>query len=323
MQVLADSMIRELMSGGSIAIDPKPEDVQIQSASVDLRLDKIYRLVAKNGVIDIARPDDVAYEEVRQNDGEWVMRPRELYFFKTIERIKFGRSVTRMHISPRSSLARAMVETTPFVGGSSHWVEYPEVRHEIFGTIKSHVFNVALRRGDRIAQAVFLSDGGEENTINLTAEEFQVPRSLSEKFYISDVSKMDLFEKERMKEFLIFPGRTAKVLAKEDFDYSNGNKAAIVMFRGGGIATGYANMANYAMGFSDSPCGVTPLSTGWAPFVDPGYVGKLYGFIADNGMPKTVKAGDKVITMVEYGVKGKVRRLYGSKELGSHYAKKN
>lgn len=321
MQILADSMIKKLMDEGKITVDPKPGEKQMQPASIDLTLDSIYRLMGDGGVIDPMDPGSFHYDEVHPTMGSWTLKPGDLHFFKTAETVGFGGKAVKSYIAPRSSMARSMVETVPMSGEVPHWMSEPS-RDKIFGTLMSHSFRVSLKKGDRIASAVFFAEGGEERKRDLTADYFETPKDKVGVIDLDKLAKMKPFKPEHSRMIVVDKGKTAKVTTMESFDYSNGKTAGIVSFRGGGVLTNYGNMANYMMGLANTPNGTTPLSTGWAPLVDPGYVGKLSGFLAYYGMPKMLKSGDKVMTITEYGMKGKVERLYGGKNLGSHYQTK-
>ena len=107
MQILADSLIRKLMSNGSIEIDPKPGPEQMQPASVDLRIGQLKRIRADRDHIDISDGEPLNYDPVPAYNNEWTLEPGQLYFFETIERLDVRRGVHEMYVAPRSSLATA------------------------------------------------------------------------------------------------------------------------------------------------------------------------------------------------------------------------
>lgn len=305
MQILADSMIRRLMDEGQIKIDPAPTEKQMQPASVDLTLWKLYRTAYERmdtdrGLVKFRR------EEVRPVDGEYLIMPDEGYVFVTRERIDTGDGVHAVHIAPRSSMARSMVSLiTGSVG--HHLLNENGLHSRVYGIIRSHAFPIKIRQGERIAQAVFIANSKEKvRPVVLHAGGFMAPK---EPVGVVDiglgVKEAEMYENLDLDQFIIGHGGMLKFSTRESLDYSDGGRAAIVAYNGGRV---------------DSDIGPASLNTGWAPFVDPGYKGKLSGIIMGTPVRKKVGIGSEVVLMYEFKVKGKVEKLYGSKNLGSHYS---
>ena len=76
--ILSDKTIRTLLAGGQLDISPL-EDIQIQPASVDIRLGDSFRLMEADGQIQMDAP--IAYREVKAE--RFVLQPGQFVLATT------------------------------------------------------------------------------------------------------------------------------------------------------------------------------------------------------------------------------------------------
>lgn len=105
--VLSDRSIREELKAGRIVIDPLNDDA-IQPSSVDLRLDRVFRVFRKDkrSQIDVREPSEGFTERVEVEEGTpFVIRPGELVLANTLETIALPTDIVA-RLDGRSSLGR-------------------------------------------------------------------------------------------------------------------------------------------------------------------------------------------------------------------------
>jgi dCTP deaminase len=136
--------------GHEIQIDPVPDDVQMQPASIDLRLgDEFLTFFAEETVLDVARAglDDVVYEH---RGDTFILRPGAFVLATTLETVTLGPAVLA-RVEGRSSLGRlglAVHITAGFID--------PGFSGKITLELYNHNPNaICLRKGMRICQIVF------------------------------------------------------------------------------------------------------------------------------------------------------------------------
>lgn len=144
--ILSDKTIRELMKQGRLSVNPI-DDVQVQPASVDLRLgDHFLRVKHPEGVM-IQLSEKPKYEDVVSD--EIIIPPRTYILATTREYVKLPDDVAAF-VQGRSSLGRMGV----FLQNSG-WVD-PGFEGEItFGLFNANDVPVKLTSGVRICQLVF------------------------------------------------------------------------------------------------------------------------------------------------------------------------
>src|SRR3712207_3183054 len=87
--ILSDRSIREELAAGRIVIDPLDES-HIQPSSVDLRLDRYFRVFLNHHtqVIDVKKPHDDLTEAVEIDpDKAFILHPGEFVLGSTYERV--------------------------------------------------------------------------------------------------------------------------------------------------------------------------------------------------------------------------------------------
>ncbi|MGH1349381.1 MAG: dCTP deaminase [Methyloligellaceae bacterium] len=127
--ILSDGDIITRIEKGEIAIDPAPNEVEIQGASVDLRLGNNFRLFSMHtgSHIDLWQPreqlaktiDNVMIDEVTIGDDEaFYLHPGELVLGATLEKVTISDSLCGI-LNGRSSLARLGL----MVHATAHFVD--------------------------------------------------------------------------------------------------------------------------------------------------------------------------------------------------------
>ena len=105
MTVLNDIKIKEYLGSGKIGINPEPEDIQIQPASVDLRLDTKYVYYAQETPLDTRRK----YKDVnrREFNKEFplILEPFQFMLCQTLESVKIPDDLLA-RVEGRSSIGR-------------------------------------------------------------------------------------------------------------------------------------------------------------------------------------------------------------------------
>lgn len=107
MTVLSDRTIKEELAAGRLAIDPLDED-DIQPASVDLRLDRVFRIfrVTRRPYVDVRRPMEDLTELVSIEDDEpFIIQPGAFVLGSTLETVTLPDDIVA-RVDGRSSLGR-------------------------------------------------------------------------------------------------------------------------------------------------------------------------------------------------------------------------
>jgi dCTP deaminase len=105
--ILSDRTIREQLAAGRIGIDPL-DDSCIQPSSVDLRLDKLFRVFLNHtmSVIDVRKDLSDLTQEVEIADGDaFILHPGEFVLGSTSEKVSLPDDVVA-RIEGKSSLGR-------------------------------------------------------------------------------------------------------------------------------------------------------------------------------------------------------------------------
>ena len=105
--ILSDRTIREQLAAGRIAIEPLDESC-VQPSSVDLRLDKLFRVFLNHtmSVIDVKRDlSDLTQEVEIAEGGAFILHPGEFVLGSTYERITLPDDIVA-RIEGKSSLGR-------------------------------------------------------------------------------------------------------------------------------------------------------------------------------------------------------------------------
>lgn len=107
--IYGNGAINEMLDSGEIVIDPIDRDLQIQPASVDLRMSDTFREFTRNGVTHIDPMDNVEdVTEPVQVDDEYVLHPGQFVLGSTVEHVELpDYQVGR--VEGRSSLGRLAV----------------------------------------------------------------------------------------------------------------------------------------------------------------------------------------------------------------------
>jgi dCTP deaminase len=105
--ILSDRTIREQLAAGRIGIDPLDESC-IQPSSVDLRLDRLFRVFLNHtmSVIDVRKDLSDLTQEVEIAEGDaFILHPGEFVLGSTSERISLPDDIVA-RIEGKSSLGR-------------------------------------------------------------------------------------------------------------------------------------------------------------------------------------------------------------------------
>jgi dCTP deaminase len=105
--VLSDVSIREQLEGGGIVIEPLEEGA-IQPSSVDLRVDRLFRVFRNDTTpyIDPKQPQEDLTELVEvAEDGAFILHPGEFVLGSTLERVALGENIVA-RLEGKSSLGR-------------------------------------------------------------------------------------------------------------------------------------------------------------------------------------------------------------------------
>ncbi|MBQ3880770.1 MAG: dCTP deaminase [Oscillospiraceae bacterium] len=144
--ILSDRTIRQMLASGSLRIDPV-DPVQIQPASVDIRLGDTFSIVEDNaeGVIDLAKT--ISYKTIRADS--YLLLPGQFVLATTMEYIALPDDLTAF-VEGRSSLGRMGL----FIQNAG-WVDpgfEGEITLELFNANRCAI---RLQAGRRIGQLVF------------------------------------------------------------------------------------------------------------------------------------------------------------------------
>lgn len=142
--ILSDKTIRTLLAGGQLDISPL-EDIQIQPASVDIRLGDSFCLMEADGQIQMDAP--IVYREVKAE--RFVLQPGQFVLATTKEYFRLPDNMTAF-VEGRSSIGRLGL----FIQNAG-WVD-PGFE----GEITLELFNaspcaIELQAGRRVGQLVF------------------------------------------------------------------------------------------------------------------------------------------------------------------------
>lgn len=143
--ILSDKTIRGLIQAGELCISPL-DDVQIQPASVDIRLGDTFTVV-KNEVTFITFGTEIEYEVIKRKD--FVLRPKCFILATTTEYFKLPNNMTAF-VEGRSSVGRMGL----FIQNAG-WVDpgfEGEITLELFNASDTPIL---LEAGTRIGQLVF------------------------------------------------------------------------------------------------------------------------------------------------------------------------
>jgi deoxycytidine triphosphate deaminase len=288
-------------------IRPRPTQKQLQPISIDLRLGKVYTLRSSKSPLDPER-DKPLYDKVKPNNGSYLLQPKRLYFFETQENLDLNNEIDEVYIAPRSSLARALVNIIG-LSGEGYFVINPPFRGRVFCLLYSNSFPLTILQGERIVQMVAIKKVDRSvRTRQLHLESFLKPREDVSVNVENGVKDDQLFSPLQVQHVMLGEGDCLKGITSEVIDYSDGNTGAIIEYYGGETTAVY---------------GPALLNTGYAPLIDPGFSGKVFGVLTGSPFEKLVRVGDVLLRVREYGISGRIKRLYGSKNLGSHYKKQS
>ena len=320
--ILSDSMINKYMKHRFILIEPKPQS--IQPASIDLRIGRIFELesfgfpkiqkpsknAARNledlinkrskeistDLLEYIRGLDKAEDKMEINykeldfDDSIVLKRGKLYFFETIEKLSIDDKVDEVYFAPRSSLARFLVDLTPLSGEVLYKARTP-FSGKIFGNIISRAFDLKIYKGQRIMQCVFIDDSPVSISKIHLARVFLRPKKTG---IVDTKQKNELFDVVNTNSILLhnFTNGNELFLATsiEEIDFSDSKNAGIIL------------------PYHRRTC--------IAPFVDPGYKGKITLTLIGGSIPMILKEGDEIGEMLIHKVKGKIINPYHSKYYG-------
>ena len=105
--VLSDRSIREELASGRLCIEPMSDDA-LQPSSVDLRLDRLFRVFTKSerSLIDVREPCDECTELITVDEGKpFIISPGEFVLANTLETITLPDDLVA-RLDGRSSLGR-------------------------------------------------------------------------------------------------------------------------------------------------------------------------------------------------------------------------
>lgn len=152
--ILSDKDIKRYLREGKIKIEPYPDEIQIQPASVDLRLGNKFRVFrhTKKAFIDPLRDNASDYSELIEISGKeaFILHPSEFALGITRERVEIPSNIVA-RVDGRSSLGRLAI----LVHATAGYID-PGFR----GNITLELSNVgkmpiALYSGMRICQISF------------------------------------------------------------------------------------------------------------------------------------------------------------------------
>ena len=105
--MLSDRSIREELTSGGLRIEPLSDDA-LQPSSVDLRLDRLFRVFKKTDrpLIDVREPSDDCTELITVDEGKpFIIHPGEFVLANTLETITVPNDLVA-RLDGRSSLGR-------------------------------------------------------------------------------------------------------------------------------------------------------------------------------------------------------------------------
>lgn len=144
--ILSDGEIREYIETGRLVVEPI-DDVQIQPASIDIRLGNTFSVV-DNATNSILRLDDeVRYKTITQD--KYILLPGQFVLATTVEYVALPNNLTAF-VEGRSSLGRLGL----FIQNAG-WVDpgfEGEITLELYNASR---FAIELKSGWRVGQLVF------------------------------------------------------------------------------------------------------------------------------------------------------------------------
>ena len=144
--ILSDGEIREYIEAGHLVVEPI-DDVQIQPASIDIRLGNTFSVV-DNATNSILRLDDeVRYKTITQE--KYILLPGQFVLATTVEYVALPNNLTAF-VEGRSSLGRLGL----FIQNAG-WVDpgfEGEITLELYNASR---FAIELKSGWRVGQLVF------------------------------------------------------------------------------------------------------------------------------------------------------------------------
>lgn len=152
MTVLNDVKIRDLLSQPNPIIKPVPSDIQIQPASVDLRLDCEYLKFDKNSVevIDTKTEQNYTHRSIFTDEHPLILHPNDFILANTVESVTVPNNLLA-RVEGRSSIGRlgvAVHVTAGFIDPGFNGTITLEIAN--LGTLP-----VVLYPNQRICQIVF------------------------------------------------------------------------------------------------------------------------------------------------------------------------
>ncbi len=107
MTVLSDRSIRQEIDAGRLVIQPPPDDA-IQPASVDLHLDRVFRVfrITRRPYVDVREPvDDLTERVIIDDDEPFIVQPGTFVLGGTIESVTLPDDIVA-RVDGKSSLGR-------------------------------------------------------------------------------------------------------------------------------------------------------------------------------------------------------------------------
>lgn len=153
MSVLSDRTIKEQLASGRLGIDPLDSEA-IQPASVDLRLDRSFRVFRSTArpFVDVREPVDDLTELVEIRDGEpFVIQPASFCLGSTIETVTLPDDIVA-RVDGKSSLGRLGL----LVHATAGYVDPGWTGRLTLELSNQSQMPIALYYGMRIAQVSFL-----------------------------------------------------------------------------------------------------------------------------------------------------------------------
>lgn len=163
--ILSDGEIKEYLDLKKLVVEPIDE-IQIQPASIDIRLGNTFCIVDNSSNSIIRLDDEVNYKIIKQDS--YVLLPGQFVLATTMEYVSFPNDLTAF-VEGRSSLGRLGL----FIQNAG-WVDpgfEGEITLELFNASR---FAIELRAGQRIGQLVFAKTGRE--AINPYSGKYQKQR---------------------------------------------------------------------------------------------------------------------------------------------------
>jgi len=153
MSVLSDRTIKEELAAGRLGVDPLDPEA-IQPASVDLRLDRLFRVFRSTArpFVDVREPVDDLTELVEIGDGEpFVIQPASFCLGSTIETVTLPDDIVA-RVDGKSSLGRLGL----LVHATAGYVDPGWTGRLTLELSNQSQMPIALYYGMRIAQVSFL-----------------------------------------------------------------------------------------------------------------------------------------------------------------------